>query len=52
MKQAEREYKRQMDKSIREHRKHFRKKMDSLKSKNPKEYWKILMQKRQTYDKY
>lgn len=31
-----------MDKSIRKHRKKIRNKIDNLKSKNPKEYWKIL----------
>ena len=46
MKRKEREYKRQMDTSIREHRKNFRKKMNNLKSNNPKEYWKILNAKR------
>lgn len=46
-KKAEREYKKQMNKSIREHRKTFRKKMNNLKNSNPKEFWKILNTKKE-----
>ena len=37
-----------MDKSIRKHRTQLRKKIDKLKSSNPKEYWKIINSGRKT----
>ena len=42
MKKAEKEYKKLLDKSIVNHRKVMRQKMKELRSKNSKEYWKIL----------
>jgi hypothetical protein len=42
MKKAEKEYKKLLDTSIINHRKEMRQKMKELRSKNSKEYWKIL----------
>ena len=47
MNKSEREYKKQMDLSIREHRKNIRKKMNDLKHSNSKEFWKILNSNRE-----
>jgi hypothetical protein len=42
MKKVEKEYKKLLDTSIINHRKEMRQKMKELRSKNSKEYWKIL----------
>ena len=42
MKNSEREYKREMDKAIAQHRKNMRKKIDKLKKDNSKEFWKFF----------
>ena len=47
MKRSERTYKKQMNKSICQYRKSFRKKMNNLRKCNSKEYWKILNSNRQ-----
>ena len=42
VKRLEKEYKRVLDKSIKEHRKNLKNKLADLRSSNPKDYWKIL----------
>ena len=42
MRKLEREYKNQMDFSIRKHRKEIKKKIDAMKNSNVKEFWNIL----------
>ena len=41
-KHLEKEYKKVVNKSIRKHRENMKKKINNLKSTNPKEYWKII----------
>ena len=42
VKRLEKEYKRVLDKSIKEHRQNLKNKLADLRSSNPKDYWKIL----------
>ncbi len=45
MRKAEKEYKHQMNISIKSHKKEFRKKMKNMKNSDPKTYWNILNNK-------